>query len=151
MSKKPAIRFDTKKGSFYQGDRYLGDMPPLERSLLQFFSQNPNVELTKTKIVENVWPKDVARDGVSDDAIYRLIGSTRKRLARHAPHAKYIYTWRGYPEGGYRFVPHDGTPPPPVEQPLELPLKVGEGDSETAVLRWLVKQVNVLARDMGLL
>jgi DNA-binding response OmpR family regulator len=80
---------------------------------LRYFLANPKVFLTKTEIIANSWPEEIHRAGVSDDALYQLICSLRRKLQCDPfAHCNYIRNWRGSrdePEGGYRFFPDGQT------------------------------------------
>ena len=108
-----SITQDERTGQIFQGTRPLLNLAPLERSLLRYFLANPQVFLTKTEIIANSWPEEIHRVGVSDDALYRLISSLRRKLQCDPfAHCNYIRNWRGSrdePEGGYRFFPDGQT------------------------------------------
>lgn len=120
---KQTIRLDERTGQILQGIQPLLDLAPLERSLLRYFLAKPQVSLTKSEIINNTWPAEVHRDGVSDDALYQLICSTRRKLqCGPFAHCNYIRNWRSSrdePEGGYRFYP-DGQPSTQTES-IEVP------------------------------
>ena len=110
---KQTIRLDERTEQIFQGTRPLLNLAPLERSTLRFFLTNPQLFLTKSEIIANSWPEEIQREGVSDEALYQLICSLRRKL-EDGPfaHCKYIRTWRGsrdQPEGGYRFFPNGQT------------------------------------------
>ncbi|MEM7111626.1 MAG: winged helix-turn-helix domain-containing protein [Chloroflexota bacterium] len=143
MSKKPAIQLDSQTGRILHNGRYLR-VPPLEYNLLRYFLENPNARLTKSDIINNVWPDDVCREGVTDDALYRLIYSTRSCLAREAPDVNYIETWRGQPEGGYIFSPGEVDS---AFKPLAAFSKLSgsDGSLDAATLHELARQMQLLA------
>lgn len=103
MSVFPLL-YDPQSGDFYCGPVLLSDLTPLDRVVLHFLMANPFVRLSKTCIIENVWPEYVAREGVSDDALYQRIYSVRKKLRQYSDH-HYIVSYRDFPEGGYKFIP----------------------------------------------
>lgn len=96
---------DALTGEIYQGEQPLLQLAPKQRATLECFINNPNVYLTKTEIIDCVWPDTILREGVSDGALYQQIRLLRRRLQQYAPKHAYIETWRGSPEGGYRFIP----------------------------------------------
>ena len=101
------IWLEKKTNVLYQEEKPLVSLSPLERNLLLFFLQNPRVNLTKSEIIENSWPSDIGREGVSDDSLFRLIRALRLKLGHDTKnYCTYIVNWRGYPEGGYRFLPN---------------------------------------------
>ncbi|MEM7334428.1 MAG: winged helix-turn-helix domain-containing protein [Chloroflexota bacterium] len=100
------IWLEKKTNVLYQEEEPIVSLSPLERNLLLYFLQHPRVNLTKSEIIENSWPSDVRREGVSDDSLFRLIRALRLKLKQGPSDCrKYIINWRGYPEGGYRFLP----------------------------------------------
>ena len=100
------IWLEKKTNVLYQDESPIMSLSPLERNLLLYFLEKPRVNLTKSEIIQNSWPDDVQREGVSDDSLFRLIRSLRLKLGRKQDHCNYIVNWRGYPEGGYRFLPN---------------------------------------------
>ena len=107
MDKQSSIWINERTHEIYVGKYPLFDLTPLQRSILLYFIKNPETYLTKTQLIENSWPDCSARNGVSDDALYQLIRSLRAKLKQFAPsNCQYIRTWRGIPEGGYRFLPN---------------------------------------------
>ena len=97
---------ESKTNVIYQESDPILGLSPLERNLLLYFIDNPRTNLTKSDLIENSWPPDVCREGVSDDSLFRLIRSVRTKISNGKFLSyHYIINWRGYPEGGYRFLP----------------------------------------------
>ena len=103
------IRFDEATDALYQGTERLEGLSPLERSVLEFLVRHPYVRHTKTDLIVGAWPDELRRQGVSDDSLYQVIRELRKKIEPSPAHPSYIVTWRGRPEGGYRFFP-EGRP-----------------------------------------
>lgn len=96
-------------GEIFQGNLPIADLSPLEKASLLYFNANPRLFLTKSQIIKNSWPEDVHRDGVTDESLYRVICSIRRKLRREPfERIEYIKNWRGIRgrEGGYRFFPN---------------------------------------------
>ena len=102
-------------GTFFVGNQEIKNLPPLQRRILEVLLENPNVYLTKTRIIEDAWPEEVARAGVTDAALQRQISSLRQLLAEYSGR-EFIETWRGIPEGGYRLIIYEPT------LPIRIPL-----------------------------
>lgn len=103
------ITIEQKTGEILQNYRPITNLAPLEKASLLFFLANPKQFLTKSQIIKNSWPEDVQPEGVTDDAVYRVICSIRRKLRRPPfENKEYIQTWRGIRggEGGYRFFPN---------------------------------------------
>lgn len=122
---------DSSHKLIYQGSHLMTELTPLERALLTTFLMYPKQPLTKTKLIEESWPEDVARAGVSDNSLFQLIRSLRRKLQANS-YSKYDYieNWRAYPEGGYIFYPNG-------KQPSDV-------NVETAPLHELLGQVPIL-------
>ena len=101
-----------KTGAFFVGTKEVQRLSPLQRRLLNVFLEHPNIYLTKTKIIEEAWPAEDARDGVSDAALQRQISSLRQLLGEYSK-KEFIRTWRGIPEGGYRLINCGSVEPQP--------------------------------------
>jgi len=111
MTKKSRgkIWFDKQTDNFYQGQKCIDSLAPLERSILQAMINNPQKRLSYTEIIEDAWPQDTVREGVSTEALYQHIKGLRQKIEPHRNHPLYIINWRGQPEGGYQFFP-EGRP-----------------------------------------
>ncbi|MCP5097786.1 MAG: winged helix-turn-helix domain-containing protein [Chloroflexi bacterium] len=92
---------DLMSNQLYQGEAVLDKMPPLEHAVLAYLVKNPEAKLTKTQIIENAWPPDTHRNGVSDESLYTVIRGIRKRIEPKPSKPIFLETWRGTPEGGY--------------------------------------------------
>ena len=103
-----SIWHHSKTGIFFVGTKEVENLSPLQRRILAVFLDNPNAHLTKTKIIEDAWPDEVARLGVTDAALQRQISSLRRLLKEYSDQ-EFIVTWRGIPEGGYRLINYEST------------------------------------------
>ncbi len=103
------IWFDEATDALYQGVERLEGLSPLEQSVLEFLARHPYVRHTKTDLIVGAWPDELRRQGVSDDSLYQVIRELRKKVEPNPARPAYIVTWRGRPEGGYRFFP-EGRP-----------------------------------------
>lgn len=103
------IWLDENKQNFYQDQRVISNLSPMESEILKAFLNNPRKKLSYTQIVEFAWPDDIVREGVSNDAIFQQVRQLRKKLEPKYKKHSYIINWRGNPEGGYIFYP-EGKP-----------------------------------------
>lgn len=103
MSANKKVWLHNETREIYQGHQALVTLSPLQRKLLLYFLENPYIYLTKSEILENVWAYSMG--GETDDVVYQVVSLLRKTLRVYAPNIQYIVTWRGFPEGGYRFFP----------------------------------------------
>jgi DNA-binding response OmpR family regulator len=92
-----------------QGDEVLANLSPLEDALLKFLLEHPYIRHTKTEIIINAWPDVTQREGVTDDSLYQIAASLRKKVEPLPTKPVYLVTWRGNPEGGYQLYP-EGRP-----------------------------------------
>jgi DNA-binding winged helix-turn-helix (wHTH) protein len=103
------IWLDHKTNELYQDKLPLDNLSPLERSVLHFLVTHPQTRHTKTDLIVNTWPEELRRQGVTDDSLYQVIMELRKKIEPEPAKPCYLVTWRGRPEGGYRFFP-EGRP-----------------------------------------
>lgn len=92
-----------------QGDELIADLSPLDSDVLTFLLLHPYIRHTKSEIITNCWPDTVYREGVTDDSIYQVVGSLRRKIEPLPAKPVYLVTWRGNPEGGYQLYP-EGRP-----------------------------------------
>lgn len=100
----PVIWRARKNGLIFIGDVILEELPPLQKNILSYFIDNPFCYLTKTSIITASWIDVTVRDGVTDAALHKQISDLRRKIRTFSEY-EYIETWRGAPEGGYRFFP----------------------------------------------
>jgi hypothetical protein len=103
------IWLDEKTGEVYQGPTALTDLTALEKSVLSFLIKYPRMSHTKTDLIINAWPDELRQQGVADSSLYQVVLTIRKVIEPNPSEPSYLITWRGKPEGGYRFFP-EGRP-----------------------------------------
>jgi hypothetical protein len=103
------IWLDERTGELYQGQTLLEGLAPLERAALTFFVKNPGERHTKSILIDKIWPDVFAREGITDDSLYKVIQKLRQRIEPNPTKPSYLITWRGTLEGGYQFFP-EGKP-----------------------------------------
>ena len=106
---KGRLWWDEGTDAVYQGQLLVGDLAPQEQALLRFLLQFPSKRHTHDDLIEGAWPEDEQRDGVSTEALYQAIRSTRKKIEPNPSQPRYLVTWRGQREGGYQLFP-EGRP-----------------------------------------
>ncbi len=74
-----------------------------------YLLRHPRARVTKTQLIEGVWPDDTVADGVMDDALYQVIRGLRRKIEPEPGQPRFVVTWRGRPEGGYQLFP-EGRP-----------------------------------------
>lgn len=103
------IWLDEKKQELYQGATLLAHLTALERGVLTFLVNHPQLRHTKTHLIINAWPSELRQQGVSDDSLYQVIAKLREKIEPNPAKPSYLITWRGMPgssvEGGYQFFP----------------------------------------------
>lgn len=104
-----SIWVDEETEDVYKGEMRLDDLTPLEARVLRFLVQNPRVRHAKTDLIVNTWPSELRRKGVSDDSLYQVISSLRKKIEPAPSRPRYIISRRGWPESTYQFFP-EGQP-----------------------------------------
>ena len=75
-------------------------------AVLNYFLKNPFMRHSHQDLIENAWPDDAYKEGVTPDAIYQTIRGIRTRIEPNPSQPFYLITWRG---GGYQFFP-EGRP-----------------------------------------
>jgi hypothetical protein len=97
---------DTK--AVYQGQAPIEDLTALQYEILRFFIKNPRVKHTRDDIIDNAWPEEDQREGITPNALQVHIASIRKKIEPNPAQPRYLITWHGRP-GGYQFFP-EGKP-----------------------------------------
>ena len=100
---------DQKTNEIMQDENVISNLSPLEDEVLKFLLKNPRMRHTKSEIIINAWPGNTHREGVTDDSLYQIVGSLRKKIEPVPAKPSYLVTWRGQPEGGYQLYP-EGRP-----------------------------------------
>lgn len=97
------IWLDPTSGNIYQGQTLLDNLSPLEQSLLTFLLGRPRTRHTYTTVIAAAWPAEVARQGVSNEALFQVVAGLRRKIEPDLSRPCYLVNWRGTPEGGYQF------------------------------------------------
>jgi hypothetical protein len=100
---------DEASGEIYQGQVLVRELSPQEQALLQFFLHFPRARHTHDDLIEGAWPPEDQKGGVSTEALYQAVRSTRKKIEPDPSQPRYLVTWRGQREGGYQLFP-EGRP-----------------------------------------
>lgn len=102
------IWLDEKIKSIYQGQDIIDTLTPLEYEILHFLIKNPRIKHTRDDIIDNAWPEEEQREGITPNALQVHIASMRKKIEPNPAKPRYLITWHGRP-GGYQFFP-EGKP-----------------------------------------
>lgn len=108
-SGREQLWLDAVTQTIYRGQTPVENLTPLERSLLTFLLSQPKVKHTYTAVIEAVWPANVHKKGVSNEALFQVVAGVRRRIEPDPSHPCYLVNWRGVPEGGYQCFP-EGKP-----------------------------------------
>jgi hypothetical protein len=100
---------DAETGSIHQGPARLDNLAPLEQSLLTYLLSRPRARHSYTALIETVWPAEVAKEGVSNEALFQVVSGLRRKIEPDPTRPCYLINWRGSPEGGYQCFP-EGRP-----------------------------------------
>jgi hypothetical protein len=103
------IWLDPPTGHVYQGQTVRDNLSPLEHSLLTFLISQPRSRHSYTAVIAAVWPAEVAKQGVSNEALFQVVAGLRRKIEPDPARPCYLVNWRGAPEGGYQFFP-EGRP-----------------------------------------
>jgi hypothetical protein len=99
---------DEQARVIYQGQEPLPELVGLQFEILRFLIKNPRVCHTRDDIIDNAWPEEEQREGITPNALQAHIASIRKRIEPNPATPRYLLTWHGRP-GGYQFFP-EGKP-----------------------------------------
>lgn len=106
---KGRLWWDERTEQIYLGQFLVGDLAPQEQAILQFMLRFPGKRHTHDDLIEATWPPEEQLAGVSTEALYQAIRSTRKKIEPNPSEPRYLVTWRGQREGGYQLFP-EGRP-----------------------------------------
>jgi hypothetical protein len=84
------------------------ELAPMEFNALKFFIAHPYKKHTVDKIIDNTWPEEEHREGITNNALHVQIRNIRRKIEPDPANPKYLITWHGRP-GGYIFYP-EGKP-----------------------------------------
>ncbi len=96
---------DARTGFVYQGRQQIEGLSPQELAVLTYFLDNPFIRHTHQDLIENAWPDDAYKGGVSPEAVYQVIRGIRTRIEPNPSLPFYLITWRAGRGGGYQFFP----------------------------------------------
>ena len=102
------IRLDENTRTIYQGQQTIADLTPLEFEILRFMIENPYGKHTRDDVIDNAWPEEEQREGITPNALQVHIRNIRKKIEPNPAQPCYLLTWNGRP-GGYQFFP-EGKP-----------------------------------------
>jgi DNA-binding response OmpR family regulator len=102
------IWLDEQSRVIYQGQEAVEELTGLQYEILGFLIKNPRIRHTRDDIIDNVWPDEEQREGITPNALQVHIASIRKKIETNPASPRYLITWHGRP-GGYQFFP-EGKP-----------------------------------------
>jgi hypothetical protein len=102
------IWLDETARCVYQGQELVEGLTALQYEILRFLIKNPRIKHTQDDIIDNAWPEEEQRDGITSNALQVHIASLRKKIEPNPAQPRYLLTWHGRP-GGYQFFP-EGRP-----------------------------------------
>jgi DNA-binding response OmpR family regulator len=102
------IWLDEDAKVIYQGQSPVEELTALQYEILRFFITNPRSKHTRDDIIDNAWPEEDQREGITPNALQVHIASIRKKIEPNPAQPRYLITWHGRP-GGYQFFP-EGKP-----------------------------------------
>ncbi|MEM7133540.1 MAG: winged helix-turn-helix domain-containing protein [Chloroflexota bacterium] len=103
------ISLEHASQTLYQGAEIIQDLTAKERSILQFLAEEPYVQHTYTDIIVAAWTDEERYHGVTNDSLFQVIRTLRRKIEPTPSKPVYVVNWRGKPEGGYQFFP-EGRP-----------------------------------------
>jgi DNA-binding winged helix-turn-helix (wHTH) protein len=102
------IWLDEQNKTVYQGEEPVEELTGLQYEILRFLIENPRVKHTRDTVIDNAWPANEQREGITPNALQVHIASIRKKIESNPALPRYLITWHGRP-GGYQFFP-EGKP-----------------------------------------
>jgi hypothetical protein len=102
------IWVDEKAKIIYQGQDSIEGLTALQYEILRFLIKNHRIKHTRDDIIDNAWPDEEQREGITPNALQVHIASLRKKIEPNPAKPRYLITWHGRP-GGYQFFP-EGKP-----------------------------------------
>jgi hypothetical protein len=102
------IWLDEQARAIYQGQAPLEELSGLQYEILRFLIKNPRTRHTRDDIIDNAWPEEDQRAGITPNALQVHIAAIRKKIEPNPATPRYLLTWHGRP-GGYQFFP-EGKP-----------------------------------------
>lgn len=102
------IWLDEEARTVYQGEQLLEGLTNLQYEIVRFLLLYPRIRHTRDDIIDNAWPEEEQREGITPNALQVHIASIRKKIEPNPAQPRYLLTWHGRP-GGYQFFP-EGKP-----------------------------------------
>jgi len=102
------IWLDEAARTIYQGQVTLEEISGLQYEILRFLIKNPRTRHTRDDIIDNTWPEEEQREGITPNALQAHIAAIRRKIEPNPAAPRYLTTWHGRP-GGYQFFP-EGKP-----------------------------------------
>jgi hypothetical protein len=102
------IWLDEPARAIYQGQVALDELSGLQYEILRFLIKNPRTRHTRDDVIDNAWPEEDQRAGITPNALQVHIAAIRKKIEPNPATPRYLLTWHGRP-GGYQFFP-EGKP-----------------------------------------
>lgn len=96
------VAYDPRTNTVYRDGQPLPlekPLSPLERRLLQFLQDYRGKICSRDEVIGAVWQEEA--EGVSDEALDRLVSRLRKKIEPDPAHPRYLLTERGH---GFRLV-----------------------------------------------
>jgi len=102
------IWLDEQTKTIYQGQDPIEGITTLQYEILRFLIKNPRAKHSQDAVIDNAWPEEDHREGITPNALQVHIASIRKKIEPNPAKPRYLITWHGRP-GGYQFFP-EGKP-----------------------------------------
>ncbi len=102
------IWIDESTRIIYQGQQAIEELTGIQYDILRFLTKNPRTRHTRDDVIDNAWPEEDQREGITPNALQVHIASIRKKIEPNPAVPRYLLTWHGRP-GGYQFFP-EGKP-----------------------------------------
>ncbi|MCB0046291.1 MAG: winged helix-turn-helix domain-containing protein [Caldilineaceae bacterium] len=103
------IRIDKRTDLLFQGEKAIDGLSPKEQAVLHFLAERPHQRHTYTSVIVAAWDEDERYNGVSNDSLFQVIRTLRRKVEPDPSNPVYIVNYREKPEGGYLFYP-EGRP-----------------------------------------
>lgn len=102
------IWLDDQTRTIHQGQVALQELTGIQYEILRFLIKNPRTRHTRDDIIDNAWPEEDQRAGITPNALQVHVAAIRKKIEPNPATPRYLITWHGRP-GGYQFFP-EGKP-----------------------------------------
>lgn len=98
------IWLDEYTRNIYQGQGLIEGLTSMEGAILRFLVENARTQHSREAIIDNTWPEEDQRQGITTNALQVHIANIRKKIEPNPAKPRYLITWHGRP-GGYQFFP----------------------------------------------